>query len=227
MNAKEANTVSNKKNPMKKLGSWEKLWNLVGISHHPPKPNGILLGFGSTIGASIIVFTVFFLFMFPFFSPSFKNHILQDNHLKEFYYKFSKWPSGPTLAKISTTSTGTNTTIASSAPGILKHLTQDTQNLTNSTSLISSSPSLEPFVKNSTEGFSNSSGIVSVNLPKAEELVIIEDKTSSNLTSDHNSSASYRHEKEEQENVDDEYCDANVFDGKWVKIEDKKQYYEG
>ncbi|KAI3929835.1 hypothetical protein MKX01_026003, partial [Papaver californicum] len=206
MNAKE---VSNKKNPMKKLGSWEKLWNLVGISHHPPKPNGILFGFGSMIGASIIVFTVF-LFMFPFFSPSFKNPILQDNHLKEFYHKFSQWP----FYQVSTTSTSTNTTtIASSAPEILKYLTEDAENVTNSTSLISSSPSLDRFVKNFTEGFSNSSSVVSVNLPKAEELVIIEDKTLNNLTSDDDISSAAYHEKEaEQEDVDDDYCDANVFD---------------
>ncbi|MCL7046082.1 hypothetical protein MKW94_025575, partial [Papaver nudicaule] len=218
MHANETSTVPNKKNPMKKIGSWEKLCNLVGISHHPPKGNGILFGFGSMIGASILVFTVF-LFMFPIFSPSFKNPILQGNHLKEFYYKFSQWP----FHDVSTTSTSTNATIATPAPVILKNLTQDTQ---NATSLISSPLSLEPFVKNSTEGFSNSSTAVSVGLPKAEELVIMEDKsTPSNLAGDHNSSSTY-HDRE-QENVDAEYCDANVFDGEWVKIEGRKQYYEG
>ncbi|KAI3938927.1 hypothetical protein MKW92_038275 [Papaver armeniacum] len=219
MNANETDIVNpHKKNPMKKLGSWEKLCNLVGIS---PKPNGILLGFGSMIGASIIVFTVF-LFMFPFFSPSFKNPILEDNHLKEFYYKFSQWP-------FSTTTTAA--TIDSSVPEILKNSTQDTQNVTNNstTALIpSSSPSLEPFLKNSTEeGFSNSSSVTSVDIPIAEVLVMIEENKT---PSDHNSSseaAAYHIEKEKQENAQDEYCDANVFDGEWVKIEDRKQYYEG
>ncbi|XP_026442057.1 protein trichome birefringence-like 2 [Papaver somniferum] len=177
------------------------IWDMLSTwPHHGGKKKAasVLLGFGFFLGTAVLVLTVS-SFMFPSIFPSPSNPLLKDN-LDRYYLKFGSphWHHFPS-------STTSNT--PAKDPSTLNNQTE-TSPTRNSTEN-SSADTGENFVSTTTAPAGNSSaGNVSENsnIDVAGKLVdTVEESVPPNST---NFSS-----------------DCDIFEGEWVMVKDRKQYY--
>ncbi|KAI3929584.1 hypothetical protein MKX01_025752, partial [Papaver californicum] len=173
---------------------------------HSSRKNGllaILFGFGCAVGASIFFLTAI-IFMFPWMSPSLMNPMLLN--LK---FSFPNWQLSP-----SSTITTDNTTIATATASTPF---SSARNFSGTGNNETASYQMENNLKNSS--------VVFVDLPTVRELVVAKDSIITPLTSNYSSDSNSVSVETVQTNGSDSDGSCDIFDGEWVRDNDKQPYY--